>query len=150
MSDHPYDYLSFNDGYYPRLQTCDGCNKLATDNISVDLLLQVRQEMVIDMDLGAQQLKLSMMSGMVFGRRFQFVRKTPVNFSPYNRKSNIFRLGARGTTPPVGSVESGDGQALVNYLRDSGKGIQILDDMTKSDLDALYKQCFRGKAGLNS
>lgn len=150
MTDHPCDYRSFMDDHYPGLQTCDGCNKLATDNVSAALLLHAREEMVIDMDLGVQQLKLSMMSSVMFGRRYQFVTKTSVNFSPYNRKSDIFHLGASGVTTPAGSVESGDGEALVNYLRDSGEGAAILDDMMKDDLDRLYVRYFRGKAGLSS
>lgn len=146
LTDYPADSSSILDGHFPLLQTCDGCNKLATDNVHVDLLLQTRQEEIIDMDLGAQQLKFSMMTPMVFGTRYQFVTKTPVNFSPHNRKSNIFRLGARGATPPVGSVESGDGAQLLKYL--NGKGIQALDGMLKSELDRIYTLCF-GKKGLS-
>lgn len=149
MTDYPAECSSFIDGYFPRLQTCDGCNKLATDNVHVDLLLQARQEMVIDMDLGAQQLKLSMMTPMVVGTRYQFVTKTPVNFGPHNRKSNIFRLGARGKTPVSGSMESGDGGMLVKYLEGFGKGIQALDDMGRAELEHIYSLCFKGKRGLD-
>ena len=131
-TDHPGVYSSILGGHFPRLQACDGGNKLATDNAHVDFLAQRRQEevKVIDMDLDAQQLKFSMMTNG-FGTRVQFVATTPVNFSPHNRKSNILRLSAHGATPIPGSVESGDGAQLVDYLREAGKGMQALDDMTK-------------------
>ncbi|CAM9496574.1 unnamed protein product, partial [Laminaria digitata] len=150
-TDHPGDHSSIQDGHFPGLQACDGSNKLATDNVHVDMLLQARQNevRVIDMDLGAQQLKLSMMTPMVFGTRFQFVTTTPVNFSPHNRKSNILRLGAREATPIPGSVESGDEAELLHFLRETGREMQALDDMTEAELENIYVRCFGGRSGLD-
>lgn len=150
-TDHAGDYSSILDGHFPRLQACDGGNRLETDNAHVDFLLQAQQEevKVIDMDLGAQQLKLSMMTPMVFGTRFQFVATAPVNFSPHNRKSNILRVGARGATPIPGPVESGDGAGVVDYLREAGKGTQALDDMITAELEHIYVRCFGSRIGLD-
>ena len=152
MTDHPCDYSSITDGHFPLLQTCDGSNKLETDNVHLDMLLQARQqeERVIDMDLGAQQLKFSMMAPMVFGARFQFVTKTPVSFSPHNRKSNIFRLGTReAALLSPDSVEGGDGAELLKCLREARKGgVQALGGMDKGELDAVYVRCFGGRSGL--
>lgn len=82
-----------------------------------------------------QRSKFRIIALMVFRHPYQFVTKTPVNFSPPNHNSNIFRLDTRGATPPAGSVESGDGAELLKYL--NGRVIEALGGMPKSELDRI-------------
>ena len=76
LTDHPHAFSSILHGYFPLLQSCDGCNKLAKNNMSTEKYLAQRDEQVINMDLNASWLVLSMLSPMVFSRRIQFIDQT--------------------------------------------------------------------------
>lgn len=145
LTDHPYAFSSIVHGFFPLLTSCDGCNKLATNNMTLEKFLAQRQEQVIDMDLSACWLQLSMLSGMVFSKRLQFVYNTPMTFSPHNRKSNIFTLKARGPVANNEDLEKGDSAELGRYLEEVGLGLHdALAVLQLRDLKALYKRCFKG------
>lgn len=124
--------------------TCDGCNKLATDNFSVEKFLAQREEQVVDMDLSACLLVLSMLSPMVFSKRLQFVYTTPMTFSPHNRNSNIFILKARGPVANNEDLDGVDGNKLVELLGKRGGLQDALAGMTLAEHRALFKECVVG------
>lgn len=141
LTDHPYEFSSIIDGFFPLLTSCDGCNKLATNNMTLDKFLKQREKQIIDMDLSACWLTLSMLSPLVFSKRLQFVYTTPMTFSRHNRKSNIFVLDARG---PV-SNQSLDGlnhEVLTDWVNKEGKGVvDALNGANLTTLQKLYKDC---------
>ncbi|CAB1111409.1 unnamed protein product [Ectocarpus sp. CCAP 1310/34] len=148
LPDHPYAFRSCKHGYTPLVSEGDGCNKPAV-NISMEEYFGAREEQVVDMDLDWLWLIISMLSPMVFRETLQFSYNTPVTFCPQNRKSNIITIPARGKARQPGDVEAADGKVLMDYVATKGEG-QLLEDMlegmTKDDLDALYCLCF-GKNG---
>lgn len=143
LTDHPYEFSSIVDGFFPLLTSCDGCNKVATDNMSVEKFLAQRKKQVIDMDLAACWLTLSMLSPMTFSKRLQFVYTTPMTFSRHNRKSNIFVLAARGGVENAERLDNLDYGVLLKCLEESGKGLQdYLNSMKMDELKNLYNSCF--------
>lgn len=142
FTDHPYEFSGIVHGFFPLLTSCDGCNKLATNNMTLEKFLAQRDKQVIDMDLSACWLTLSMLSPMIFSRRLQFVHTTPMTFSRYNRKSNIFVLEERG---PVSKIQELDGLGYGKLLdslgkNEDGKGLDgALDKASLADLKDLYK-----------
>lgn len=122
--------------------SCDGCNKLATNNMTLDKFLQQREKQVIDMDLVACLLILSMIAPMVFSKRLQFVSTTPMTFSRHNRKSNIFVLEARGPVGQNQDLEGLDYSQLLAFQKEQGKSMQdALADCTYKQYEALYTRC---------
>lgn len=149
LTDHPYAFFSYKHGYFPLLSQYDGCNKPAV-NLGVEEYLRQRKEQLVDMDLDWFWLIISMLSPMVFGStRVQFSHSTPITFCPQNRKSNDITIPARGKARQAGDVEAADGKALVDHVKEHGEGLlleDMLEGMTKDDLDTLYRKCF-GKNG---
>eukprot|EP00903_Cladosiphon_okamuranus_P019499 g17932.t1 len=149
LTEHPYTFSSYKHGYFPLLSQWDSCNKTVV-NISVEGYFRQRKEHVKDMDLDWVWLIISMLSLMVFGStKVQLSYSTQVAFCPHNWKSNVITIPARGKARQPGDVEAADGKALVQHVEENGEW-QLLDDMlegmTKDELDALYRKCF-GKNG---
>lgn len=141
LTDHPYEFSSIIDGYFPLLTSCDGCNKLATDNLTLDKFLKQREKQVIDMDETACWLTLSMLSPMAFSKRLQFVYTTPMTFSPHNRKSNIFVLEARGPAQTQ-TLDGLNPDVLTTWLLKEKKGlVDALNGASMDALEKLYKEC---------
>lgn len=148
LTDHPYGFFSFIDGYFPLLSSFDGCAKVAV-NICIEKYLQQRMKQVIDMDLDAIWLVISMLSPMVFGMRLQFSQNTPVTFCPQNRKSNIIVVPARGHAPRSGDAQAADGQKLMERVRENKDGLELsemLESMSLDGLKDLYRLCFGPRA----
>lgn len=144
LTDHPYEFSSIAAGYFPLITSCDGCNKLATNNMTLERFLAQREEQVIDMDLTACWLTLSMLSPMVFSKRLQFVYTTPMTFCRNNRKSNIFVLAARGAVGRNQNLEGLDYNALLDWAKELGQSVaDALNGATMDRLKALYKRCLR-------
>ena len=147
LTDHPYGFSSLRHGYFPLISSWDGCNKLAV-NIDLEKYIDPRGEHVIDMDLSAVWLHLSLLSPMFFSKRLQFTHDMPVTFCPQNRKSNILTLPARGPAPRSGDVETGDGGALRTFLEEKGGGVsleELLAGMTLEELKVLFGIVFGAK-----
>lgn len=149
LTDHPYA-LFYKHGFFPLLSERDGCNKPAV-NISVEGYFRQQKEQVVDMDLDWLWLTLRMLSPMLFGStRVQLSYSTPVAFCPQNRTSNIITISARGKARQAGDVEAADGEALADHVNGYGQGLllkDMIDDMTKDDLDAFVPQMLRGRTG---
>lgn len=137
---HPYAFTSFIYGHYPEILAMDGCEKVATDQVSLQQFGIAREERVLDADLQHQLLALSMMSTMTPGSRLLFVDEAVPVFGPFNRVSNMIKRSARGQLPKPGDPESGDGGALLRVLEDGG--VASLETKTKQDLQLIYKECF--------
>ncbi|CAB1105581.1 unnamed protein product [Ectocarpus sp. CCAP 1310/34] len=148
LTDLPYWFFSFIDGFFPLLSSFDGCAKLAV-NICIEKYLRQRMEQVIDMDLDAIWLVISMLSPMVFGMRLQFSQNTPVTFCPQNRKSNIIVVPARGHAPRSGDAQAADGQKLMERVRENKDGLGLSEMLEGTSLDGLmdlYRLCFGPRA----
>lgn len=148
LTDHPHGFFSFIDGYFPLLSSFDGCAKVAV-NICIEKYLQQRMKQVIDMDLDAIWLVISMLSPMVFRMRLQFSQNTPVTFCPQNRKSNIIVVPARGHAPRSGDAQAADGQKLMERVRENKDGLELsemLESMSLDGLKDLYRLCFGPRA----
>lgn len=144
LTDHPFEFSSIAAGHFPLITSCDGCNKLATNNMTLERFLAQREKQVIDMDLTACWLTLSMLSPMVFSKRLQFVYTTPITFCRHNRKSNIFVLAARGAVGRNQDLEGLDYNELIAWVRESGEStLAALNGATMDRLKALYKRCSR-------
>lgn len=142
LTDHPYDFSSIAKGYFPKITSCDGCNKLATNNMTLEKFLKQRERQVIDMDLTACWLTLSMLSPMTFSKRLQFVHTTPMTFSRHNRKSNIFVLAARGSVGKNQDLEGFNFNALIDWVKRSKKSLlEALSGASMEELRTLYKDC---------
>lgn len=150
LTDYPYGFSSVIHGFFPLVTSCDGRTKLATNNLTLEKFLAQREKQVIDIDLGAAWLALSMLSSMLFSKRLQFVYNTPLMFCRENRQSNMFTLDARGPVPEDGDVENGNGFELAAFVGSTGRGlVAVLSDMTLADLKMLYRRCFGGDSGLS-
>lgn len=53
LTDHPLALLSMAHGYFPLFSSCDGCNKLAATNLTLERYLAQRQKQGIGINLGA-------------------------------------------------------------------------------------------------
>lgn len=147
LTDHPYGFSSLRHGYFPLVSSWDGCNKLAV-NIDLEKYVDQRSAHVIDMDLSAVWLHLSLLSPMYFSKRLQFTHDMPVTFCPQNRKSNIITLPARGPAARSGDVEAGDGGALRKFVEDHRRGgalEDLLARMPMEELKDLYGKIFGAK-----
>lgn len=147
LTDHPYAFSSMLHGFFPLLTSCDGCNKLATNNFTLEQCKAQREKQVIDVDLGAELLTLSMLSPMVFSKRLQFVSSTPMTFCPENRKSNVFTLEARGPGSDDSDILNGDGNELLSFLKGKGAIDDVLEALTMDGLKELYHRCFGSAKG---
>lgn len=144
LTDHRFEFSSIAAGYFPLITSCDGCNKLATNNMTLERFLAQREKQVVDMDLTACWLTLSMLSPMVFSKRLQFVYTTPITFCRHNRKSNIFVLAARGAVGRNQDLEGLDYNELIAWVRESAEStLAALNGATMDRLKALHKRCLR-------
>lgn len=142
LTDHPYEFSSIAKGYFPKITSCDGCNKLATNNMTMEKFLAQRERQVIDMDLTACWLTLSMLSPMTFSKRLQFVHTTPMTFCPHNRKSNVFVLEARGAVGKNQDLEGLNFNALIDWVKASNKSVpEALRGASMDTLKDLYRSC---------
>ena len=66
---------------------------------------------------------------------------SPTWIGPRSRISEVFHKSARGKTAAEDVHKTGNGQALVDYLKDKG-GIGAVDNMDAKTLQALHKRCF--------
>ena len=123
-ADHPYAFSSVVHGFYPLVTSWDDRNELDI-SVKLDKYIDQRNEHVIDMDLSAVWLSLTMLSPLLFSRRLQFSYNTPVVCCPQNRKSNILKLPGRGPAPRDGDVEAGDGRALRECVEKQGGGLTL-------------------------
>ena len=82
LGEHPYDFTSYEYGYFPEVFSIDGCAKVATDNVSTAQFEVARVERHVDGDLDHQLAKLSMISKMVFRSRLRFIFEALPTFSP--------------------------------------------------------------------
>lgn len=146
---HSYAFTSIVHGIAPPVVSFDACMKLSVDDIVHDQVNDAREEHVVDVDLCSQLLQNSMATAMVMGSmRLKWVKAcAPAVMSPFSRKSNLIVKGARTTLPSRGSPESGDGDKLMEYLRDADKSIDSLKDMALADLKTLFKTCYPDRGG---
>lgn len=144
LTDHPYEFSSEVHGFFPFLASCDGCNKLATNNMTLEKFLAQRGKQVIDMDLSACWVTLSMLSPMLFSKRLQTVYTTLMTFSRYNRKSNVFVLEEQGAVSKIQELDGLNYQAVLDLVngRKDGKGLdEALASADLKTLNDLYKKC---------
>lgn len=110
--------------------------------MTLEKFLKQRERQVVDTDLTAGWLTLSVISPMVFSSKMQFVYTTPMTFSRHNRKSNIFVLAARGAVGKNQDLEGLDYGELVAWLKEEGKDLPAaLNGATMAKLSHLYKRC---------
>lgn len=148
LTQHPFDFVSYLYGHCPELMSIDGCAKVISDDATLAHFDQARQERLVDIDLGHQLLKMSMISKMVFRARLRWVTEAPPTFGRRNRISNVMLRTARGKPPPVGSPETGDAGELLRAL--NGGGMDDLNEKTLDDLKNIYRLCFPGGRGISA
>ena len=146
LGEHPFDFTSYEHGYFPEIFTIDGCAKVATDNVSTAQFEVARVDKVVDGDLDHQLAKISMISKMQFKSRLRFISEALPTFSPHNRISNLMHRGRRGKMPPRSSPEDGDVNQLLLAL--DGSGIEALSGKAIADLKYIFRLCFRRGSGI--
>ena len=84
---------------------------------------------------------------MVFSRRLAFITEAAPTFGPFNRVSNLGLRTVRGAMVKEGTPETGDGSALVNFIRGTGGNISGLRSMKMDQLQSVYMLCFSVRKG---
>ncbi|CAN0351833.1 unnamed protein product [Ectocarpus sp. 6 AP-2014] len=98
LTQHPYEFKSYEWGRFPEIVTIDGCAKINTDNTDTSQFQIARTERHVDTDHQHQLLKISMISKMVFPKRVRFVcwrLRQHSDFQTVFRTSCSVRHGAR-------------------------------------------------------
>lgn len=127
---------------FPTNYILRGSTKLETSNMTLDQFLAQREVQVVDMDLTACWLTLSMLSPMIFPKRLQFVYTTPMTFCRHNRKSNIFVLAARGAVGSDQDLEALDYNELRAWATKAGTSVPEASKAANMEsFEALYKRC---------
>ena len=133
-------------GHYPEILTVDACAKVATNNVSTKQFEVARQERELDADCQHVQLKLSMMSPMVFDRRLAFVTEAAPIFSPHSRLGNLVPRSERGKIAGRGEA-LGDAEALLDAVGDGG--IESMHTSSYKELKYIYSRTFENSKGIS-
>ncbi|CAN0087981.1 unnamed protein product, partial [Ectocarpus sp. 13 AM-2016] len=147
LTQHPYEFKSYEWGRFPEFVTIDGCAKINTDNTDTSQFQIARTERHVDTDHQHQLLKFSMISKMVFPKRVRFVLEAAPTFGFSNRISNLMFRTARGKVADPGSPQTGDLGELVKALGDDA--ITDLSSKSFADLKNIYTLCFAGRKGIS-
>lgn len=152
LVDFPFEFRCWMWGNYPPIVTADACVKIANNFMTKNLADASRPATSIDCDMKTLCLKLSMVSGVFFVQRVQFILgaleatgSSPAWLSPANRRSERVPKTERSVAKKRSrEFQPGERGKLVAALvaNGAGGGINQVEHMNMDALKSLHKGVF--------